>query len=58
MKDLIDLSDLKNRKVKFIGCEVILDEIKDKIPSNWEVVKFEKNSMKKVIICEICCRKK
>lgn len=42
MKDLIDLSDLKNRKVKFIGCEVILDEIKDKIPSNWEVVKFEK----------------
>lgn len=35
--------DLKNRKkIKFIACEVILDEIKDKVPEGWEVVSLEK----------------
>jgi len=30
------------RKVKFISCEVILDEVKDRIPENWEVASLEK----------------
>lgn len=34
--------DLKNKKIKFIVCEVILDELKDRIPGNWTVVDFEK----------------
>ncbi len=29
-------------KVKIIVCEVIFDEIKDKLPSGWEIVDFEK----------------
>ena len=29
-------------KVKVIMCEVILNEIKDRLPSGWEVVEFEK----------------
>lgn len=32
-----------NKRIKFIVCEVIYDEIKDKIPENWEVVNFEKS---------------
>ncbi len=35
-------SDLKNKKIKFIVCEVILDELKDKIPGDWVVADFEK----------------
>lgn len=31
-----------NKKVKFIVCDVVNDEIKDRIPSNWDVVIFEK----------------
>lgn len=34
--------DTKKRKIKFIVCDVLYDEIKDKIPSNWTVVNFEK----------------
>jgi hypothetical protein len=30
------------KKIKFISCEVLLDEIKDKIPGNWEVTSMEK----------------
>ncbi len=30
------------RKVKFISCEVILDEVKDRIPGDWEVASLEK----------------
>jgi len=31
-----------NKKVKFIVCDVVNDEVKDRIPSDWEVVIFEK----------------
>lgn len=31
-----------NIKVKFIVCDVVNDEIKDRIPTNWDVVIFEK----------------
>jgi hypothetical protein len=30
------------KKVKFITCEVILDEVKEKIPESWEVTSLEK----------------
>lgn len=36
------LLDIKNKKIKFIACEVVLDEVKDRIPENWTVVDFEK----------------
>lgn len=42
MIDTSKLSDLKNKKIKFIVCEVVLDELKDKIPVDWVVVDFEK----------------
>ncbi len=32
----------KNKKIKFIVCEVILDEIKNRLPKEWDVVSFEK----------------
>ena len=32
----------KNKKVKFIACEVIYDKVKNKIPHNWSVTYFEK----------------
>ena len=38
----IKLPELKNKKIKFIVCEVVLDEVKDRIPGNWTVVDFEK----------------
>ncbi|HEX7561344.1 MAG TPA: DUF1638 domain-containing protein [Candidatus Humimicrobiaceae bacterium] len=31
-----------NKKVKFIVCDVVHDEVKDRMPSNWDVVIFEK----------------
>jgi len=34
--------EMRNRRIKFITCEVIHDEVKDRIPEGWEVVKFEK----------------
>jgi len=36
------LNDLKNKKVKFIVCEILYDEIKEKLPSGWDVIKYEK----------------
>jgi len=30
------------KKIKFISCEVILDEVKEKIPIEWEVTSIEK----------------
>lgn len=30
------------KKIKFISCEVILDEIKDRVPDGWEVISLEK----------------
>ena len=30
------------KKVKFITCDVILDEVKEKIPGEWEVASIEK----------------
>ncbi|MBN1298622.1 MAG: DUF1638 domain-containing protein [Actinobacteria bacterium] len=36
------IKDLQNMKVKFITCDVILDEVKDRLPDNWDTVKFEK----------------
>jgi len=30
------LNDLKNKKVKFIVCEILYDEIKEKLPSGWD----------------------
>jgi len=32
------------RKVKFISCEVILDEVKDRIPGDWEVASLDLTS--------------
>ena len=32
MKEDKRLLDLKNKKIKFIACEVVLDEVKDRIP--------------------------
>lgn len=34
--------NIKDKKIKFITCNVVLDEVKDRLPANWEVVKFEK----------------
>ncbi len=34
--------DVKNKKVAFIVCEVIYDEVKQNIPSNWKAVSLEK----------------
>ena len=31
-----------NKKVKFIVCDVVHDEVKDRMPPNWDVVIFEK----------------
>ena len=41
------LNDLKNKKVKFIVCEILYDEIKEKLPSGWDVIKYEKRLHKK-----------
>jgi hypothetical protein len=30
------------RRIKFIVCDVIYDELKNKIPKNWKVINFEK----------------
>lgn len=32
----------ENKKVKFIVCDVVHDEVKDRLPANWDVVIFEK----------------
>jgi len=42
MEDKLDKPDLKNKKVKFITCDVVYDEVKDRMPQGWEIVKFEK----------------
>ncbi len=42
MININKLLDIKDKKIKFIVCEVILDELKDKIPKDWVVVDFEK----------------
>ena len=34
--------NLNNKKIKFITCEVVLDEIKDRIPASWQIKSFEK----------------
>jgi Protein of unknown function (DUF1638). len=31
-----------NKKVKFIVCDVVHDEVKDRLPADWDVVIFEK----------------
>lgn len=42
-KNDIKITDIDNKKVKLIVCDVVYDEIKDQIPEDWEVVKFEKS---------------
>jgi hypothetical protein len=34
--------DAGNKKIKFITCEVVYDEIKERIPGQWETLKLEK----------------
>ncbi len=34
--------NLKNKKIKFIACKVIYDEVRDSIPERWDVVYFKK----------------
>ncbi len=34
--------DIRNKKVAFIVCDVIYDEVRKKIPSNWKVLSLEK----------------
>jgi hypothetical protein len=31
-----------NKKIKFIVCDVVHDEVKDRLPANWDIVIFEK----------------
>ncbi len=38
----MDIEDIKPMRIKFIVCDVIYDELKSKIPKNWNVVNFEK----------------
>jgi hypothetical protein len=38
----LDKIDSNSKKIKFISCEVILDEVKDMLPGNWEVTSLEK----------------
>ena len=38
----MDKIDNNGKKIKFISCEVILDEVKDLLPGNWEVTSLEK----------------
>jgi hypothetical protein len=35
-------TDNNGKRIKFISCEVILDEVKDMLPENWEVTSLEK----------------
>ncbi len=34
--------DIEGKKVKFITCDVVYDEVKERLPDSWDVVKFEK----------------
>lgn len=34
--------DFKNMKIKFITCDVVYDEVKDRLSEGWEVAKLEK----------------
>jgi len=34
--------DIEDKKVAFIACDVVYDELKDKIPANWSVVNLER----------------
>ncbi|MGM0366236.1 MAG: DUF1638 domain-containing protein [Actinomycetota bacterium] len=34
--------DIKNKKVAFIVCDVIYDEVRQKVPSRWKVISLEK----------------
>jgi Icc-related predicted phosphoesterase len=36
------IEDREHRRIKFIVCDVIYDELKNKIPKNWKVTNFEK----------------
>ncbi|MCX6384495.1 MAG: DUF1638 domain-containing protein, partial [Actinobacteria bacterium] len=36
------MSDIKRKNVKFIVCDVLYDEIKDRIPESWTTVNLEK----------------
>ena len=38
----MDIKNIKQRRIKFIVCDVIYDEPKNRIPENWNVVNFEK----------------
>jgi len=38
----MDIKDIKHRRIKFIVCDVIYDELKNKIPESWKVVNLEK----------------
>ncbi len=42
MKGIKKIKVDNRSKVKIIACEVILDEIRDRLPSGWEIVDFEK----------------
>jgi hypothetical protein len=35
-------SGANNKKIRFIVCDVVHDEVKDRLPANWDVVIFEK----------------
>jgi len=38
----MDIKEIKHKSIKFIVCDVIYDELKNKIPGNWKVINFEK----------------
>jgi hypothetical protein len=38
----LDKIDNNGKKIKFISCEVLLDEVKEMLPENWEVTSLEK----------------
>lgn len=38
----METKDIKHRRIKFIVCDVIYDELKNKISEKWKVVSFEK----------------
>lgn len=36
------IEEFQDKKIRFITCDVILDEIREKIPESWDIVEFEK----------------
>lgn len=38
----MDIKDIEHKRIKFIVCDVIYDELKNKIPESWKVVNFER----------------